>query len=97
MDRAENDSNRMSGQDDEKSALDKTRKAYEIDIFRAWCKACGICTAFCPVGCLGRDEAGEPIVEHADRCTGCGWCELHCPDFAISVRPRKTARNHEQD
>ena len=24
-----------------------------------------------------------------DKCTGCGWCEQHCPDFAISVRARK--------
>jgi 2-oxoglutarate ferredoxin oxidoreductase subunit delta len=24
----------------------------------------------------------------SDRCTGCGWCELHCPDFAISVHHR---------
>lgn len=92
-----NDPDNLSGPIDEKSASGKAGKSYEIDIFRAWCKACGICAAFCPAGCLGRDEAGEPLVEHADRCTGCGWCELHCPDFAISVRPRKIAENREQD
>jgi 2-oxoglutarate ferredoxin oxidoreductase subunit delta len=27
-------------------------------------------------------------VTDAKRCSGCGWCELHCPDFAISVRQR---------
>ena len=29
---------------------------------------------------------GAPVVENAERCTGCRWCELHCPDFAICVR-----------
>jgi len=28
------------------------------------------------------------VIAHPERCTGCGWCELHCPDFAISVRER---------
>ena len=27
-----------------------------------------------------------PVVDNAARCTGCRWCELHCPDFAICVR-----------
>lgn len=61
-------------------------KEYEIDIYRAWCKECGICAAFCPKECLVLDEEGRPVVAHAGRCTGCRWCELHCPDFAISVR-----------
>lgn len=64
----------------------KPKKHYEIDIYRAWCKACGICAAFCPRECLSLDEEGNPVVTASERCTGCGWCELHCPDFAISVR-----------
>jgi 2-oxoglutarate ferredoxin oxidoreductase subunit delta len=64
----------------------KLKKHYEIDIYRAWCKACGICAAFCPRECLSLDEEGNPVVTRSERCTGCGWCELHCPDFAISVR-----------
>jgi|UniRef100_A0A7C5AN89 2-oxoglutarate ferredoxin oxidoreductase subunit delta len=64
----------------------KPKKHYEIDIYRAWCKACGLCAAFCPRECLSRDEEGHPVVTHPERCTGCGWCEIHCPDFAISVR-----------
>lgn len=67
----------------------KTKKSFEIDIFRGWCKACGICAAFCPRECIGQDENGAPVVSNADRCSGCGWCELHCPDFAISVRQRQ--------
>jgi 2-oxoglutarate ferredoxin oxidoreductase subunit delta len=61
-------------------------KEYEIDIFRDWCKGCGICAAFCPRDCIHMNEAGQPVVDRPERCTGCGWCELHCPDFAISVR-----------
>jgi 2-oxoglutarate ferredoxin oxidoreductase subunit delta len=62
------------------------QKHYEIDIFEDWCKACGICAAFCPRQCIHLNEEGRPVVDRADRCTGCGWCELHCPDFAICVR-----------
>lgn len=72
----------------ESSRAQKARKAFEIDIFRGWCKSCGICAAFCPRDCIGTDENGSPVVTDADRCSGCGWCELHCPDFAVSVRPR---------
>lgn len=73
----------------ESSLSAKEKKAFEIDIFRGWCKACGICAAFCPRECIGQDENGAPVVADASRCSGCGWCELHCPDFAISVRPRQ--------
>jgi 2-oxoglutarate ferredoxin oxidoreductase subunit delta len=72
-------------------------KKYEIDIFKAWCKSCGICAAFCPRQCLGVDDEGVPVIVNSDRCTGCGWCELHCPDFAISVHPRKPKTYDEED
>ncbi len=32
------------------------------------------------------DAEGNPVVDNPERCTGCRWCELHCPDFAICVR-----------
>jgi 2-oxoglutarate ferredoxin oxidoreductase subunit delta len=67
----------------------KPAKSYEIDIFRGWCKACGICAAFCPKHCITLDENGSPVVEDSASCSGCGWCEIHCPDFAISVRQTK--------
>lgn len=63
-----------------------------IDIFRAWCKGCGICVAFCPKGVLAIDEAGYPYVKDLDACTGCGWCEIRCPDFAITVERRRKRR-----
>jgi 2-oxoglutarate ferredoxin oxidoreductase subunit delta len=62
------------------------RKEFEHDIYRAWCKECGLCAAFCPKGVIELDDTGAPVIAHPERCTGCGWCELHCPDFAISVR-----------
>lgn len=67
-------------------------KLFDIDIFRAWCKSCGICAAFCPKHCIRLDKDGSPTISAPDECTGCGWCELHCPDFAISVHPRKPPR-----
>jgi 2-oxoglutarate ferredoxin oxidoreductase subunit delta len=67
----------------------KPKKSYGIDIFRGWCKSCGICAAFCPKHCITLDENGSPVVEDSEPCSGCGWCEIHCPDFAISVRQTK--------
>jgi len=86
-----------SGKMDDVSTSKAERKAFEIDVFRAWCKACGICAAFCPRECLALDDEGAPVVVDADRCTGCGWCELHCPDFAISVHRKKPQSRQEPD
>ncbi len=61
-------------------------KKYTIDIYRAWCKECGLCASFCPKGCIELDETGKPFIAHPERCIGCRFCELHCPDFAINVR-----------
>lgn len=63
----------------------KKREPQKIDIFKAWCKACGICVAFCPTGVLANDEAGYPYVKDIEKCINCGWCEIRCPDFAITV------------
>jgi 2-oxoglutarate ferredoxin oxidoreductase subunit delta len=66
----------------------KKKEAPKIDIYKAWCKACGICVAFCPVGVLAKDEAGVPYVKDIEKCINCGWCEIRCPDFAITVEKR---------
>lgn len=78
-----------------KASPKKPARVYEIDIFEAWCKACGICVAFCPKKCLVQDEEGTPVIAHPELCNGCGWCEIHCPDFAISVREKKARRHRE--
>jgi len=62
-----------------------SKRNLRIDIYRAWCKSCGICVAFCPTGTLGKDDGGSPIIVDLKKCIACGQCELRCPDFAISV------------
>src|SRR4030043_231082 len=63
----------------------KKKEAPKIDIYKAWCKACGICVAFCPTGVLATDESGYPYVKDIEKCINCGWYEIRCPDFAITV------------
>ena len=67
---------------------------FDVEIFWAWCKGCGICVAFCPKEVLSMNEQNEPVVTRPELCTGCTWCELRCPDFAISVR-KKEKKNAE--
>lgn len=64
----------------------KPKKRYDHFIFRDWCKKCGICSSFCPKNVIGRDEDGAPVIAHPEDCIGCRFCELRCPDFAITVR-----------
>ena len=49
---------------------------------------CGICVAFCPTGALAKDESGNPYVKDIGKCIRCGWCEIRCPDFAITVQQK---------
>ena len=55
------------------------------------CKACDICVSVCPSGVLGMkyestSTLGAMIsIIAPEACIGCNDCELHCPDFAISV------------
>lgn len=68
--------------------IKKDKKPPKIDIYKAWCKGCGICVAFCPAQVLARDEAGYPYVKSPEKCINCGWCEIRCPDFAITVNKK---------
>jgi 2-oxoglutarate ferredoxin oxidoreductase subunit delta len=68
-----------------------------IDIYKAWCKACGICVAFCPTGTLAKDETGSPYVGDINKCISCGWCEIRCPDFAITVEKREKDRKRADE
>ncbi len=63
-------------------------KFFSQTIFYDWCKACGICIAFCPKHVFGVSEIGKPVVEKTDECIGCRFCEMHCPDFAITITER---------
>ncbi len=68
-----------------------------IHIFKAWCKACGICAAFCPAQVLARDEGGYPYVQQLDKCIKCGFCEIRCPDFAITVEAVSKGKRGAKD
>ncbi len=69
---------------------EKPKKRYQPFIIRAWCKNCGICAAFCPKQVYRRDDTGA-YVEKPEECIGCRFCEMHCPDLAISVQERDSA------
>ena len=34
------------------------------------------------------DPLGKSTVAHEEECVNCGFCELHCPDFAILLSPK---------
>jgi len=56
-----------------------------VEIYEGWCKKCGICVAFCPHKVLDINEEGYPYVKDPEKCKGCNWCEIRCPDFAVAV------------
>jgi 2-oxoglutarate ferredoxin oxidoreductase subunit delta len=59
----------------------------EVFIYTQWCKSCQICVEFCPTQVLVFDEDRHiPIVAAPENCTGCHFCDTHCPDLAIFVR-----------
>jgi len=69
---------------------EQPKKRSQPFIIRAWCKNCGICAAFCPKGVLRCDDTGANV-EKPEQCTGCRFCEMHCPDLAVSVQERDAA------
>lgn len=67
---------------------DQKKPLYTVIFFYEWCKSCGICSALCPQKIILQDETGKPSIEAMDNCIGCRFCEVHCPDFAITVKER---------
>jgi len=68
---------------------------FDVAFYRDWCKACGICMAFCPKKIILPDKNGNPLVKEPDQCIGCRFCEIHCPDFAITVSERRPKRRKD--
>jgi len=73
-----------ANQVNKKNGNSKGRKKGKVTILPQLCKGCGICVEFCPTGTLGF-KAGKSVVDTPDTCIACMFCELRCPDFAISV------------
>jgi len=48
--------------------------------------------AFCPRKIIRAVKNGKPEIVDEDKCTGCRFCEMHCPDFAITVEVRTPKR-----
>jgi 2-oxoglutarate ferredoxin oxidoreductase subunit delta len=67
------------------------KKVFEINVYKAWCKGCGICIEFCPKQVLEATPTGRAKPTHPDCCIGCMQCVLRCPDFAITVEEKVKA------
>ncbi len=59
----------------------------KVVIFANWCKGCRLCVEFCPTDVLAFGPNEFPYVANPDNCTACHWCDTHCPDLAIIVKP----------
>jgi 2-oxoglutarate ferredoxin oxidoreductase subunit delta len=73
-------------------AKKKKRKLYNVTFFHNWCKSCGICSALCVRQIIKTDKQGVPYIDDMDSCSGCCFCEIHCPDFAITIEERYPER-----
>jgi len=73
---------------------EREKKKYDVSFYHDWCKACGICMAFCPQQIIQAEKNGKPMITDRDKCVGCRFCEIHCPDFAITVSEQKPRRRH---
>ena len=75
----------------------KDKKLFVQQIFEDWCKGCGICIAFCPAGVFEQSKTSTPVIKNPDACTGCRFCEFHCPDFAITIHDRYPDRRKKKN
>ena len=64
-----------------------SRGTVVIDVQR--CKGCELCIPACPPRVLSMSEArnhlGFQFPRLVEGCTGCGACQLVCPDFCFEV------------
>lgn len=63
----------------------KKTNSVKIGIKDEWCKGCAICVEYCPHDVLYMEKGLVRVLNH-DACTACMMCELHCPDFAITIK-----------
>ena len=66
-----------------------------IEVKDDWCKGCNICIDRCPVDALEESDRlnkrgiRPPKLKEKNECNYCRYCELICPDLAITVIPDK--------
>ncbi len=70
----------------------KNKGLTEVSIYPDWCKGCGICVAFCPGKVLELGPDGKARTIPGRDCLDCGFCEYHCPDFAIVVKTKPSPK-----
>lgn len=74
------------------------KQSERVVVNTALCKGCDLCVSLCPAGVLSMEEDGEKLlgkvasVLFIDACIGCKECEIHCPDFAISVADKDSVK-----
>jgi 2-oxoglutarate ferredoxin oxidoreductase subunit delta len=73
----------------EGAMANKKKGKSKITVYPDWCKGCGICVEFCPGRVLELSDQGKATVVREQDCIRCGFCELHCPDFAIVVQDKE--------
>jgi len=62
-----------------------------IEVLLDWCKGCNMCIKRCPVDALETSDKLNkrgiypPRLKEINDCNYCRFCELICPDFAITV------------
>lgn len=74
-----------------------TKQAVYPSINLKLCKKCTICINICPEKVLEPDESGLPLAIRPDKCTACGLCTTHCPDFAIEIMPVPDSGLYDND
>jgi NAD-dependent dihydropyrimidine dehydrogenase PreA subunit len=56
------------------------------------CTGCGNCVRACTVDVIRMDsESKKAVIMYPEECMVCGYCELDCPEGAITLTPDKHA------
>jgi len=64
-----------------------------IEVKDDWCKGCNLCIDRCPLDALEESDIlnkrgiRPPRLKEDNTCNYCRYCELICPDLAITVIP----------